>query len=679
MSTSAVTPPPGFELERGEHLAVTPPPGFELEDQASKGPIQLPPGFEPENQTSKDSIQLPPGFELEKSVPPAAPHRPSYGFSKGSSYVSSMSGTKSGQRNSTATQESRDFLGINKPAQTPSATPRYRSQKAQARPDELAAGERIWQGIQDDQVAKFDDLNAAFQPLTRQQATEGLWRESSEYKAATTGGRKPLNRREAALSGTTLPVDPAFDIAAPETSGVPPSLMRSYQGFQGAYGERHLSPVQYDRSTAVPLPEETLDEYTDRIDRIVDEGRPKWIKALRDARGTATQWGHDVAADAAELYLNINGIYREPHPTIVGIARSTAGFVGGMATDPTTYVLGGAGGIAGNAGRRLMATGFSIYASAGAYEQARQLREIWNRPDIPYEQKVEMSTGLALNAAMAGLSARHGLHSPRTIPLEKGFLDEISALGKNAKQDILSRLQEKFNAAVAEKLGERLQRQEPGARGSRSAIAQGSEKLQFKPGDYVMLPNGRGGTIQAVFPEMGVARVKPKNANALTIRLSDIKRHAQPRQRWNPADRPQFSLFSDDKPAAESQLNRRKNRMPSNDNPRLDHTRTRQNEDGSTTYYDRQGQSVTYSQEGFADFSPHSDFRFRVKVPGLTGDHLHDELLANKAAGLKSTPKGYTWHHVEDAETMQLVRKGPHDNFPHTGGASIIKSTRRRH
>lgn len=359
--------------------------------------------------------------------------------------------------------------------------------------------------------------------MTRQQATEGLSRESAEYKAAVTGGRKPLHRRDAALSGTTLPVDPAFDIAPPETSGVPPSMMRSYKGFQGAYGERHLSPVQYDRSTAIPLPGENLDDYTDRIDRILDEGRPKWIKALRDAPGTATQWGHDVAADAAELYLNINGVYREKHPAMVGVARSTAGLVGGMATDPVTYVLGGTGSIAGNVGRRLMATGFSIYSGTGAYEEARQLHEIWNRSDISYEQKVEMSTGLALNVAMGLLSARHGLRSPRTIPLEKGFANEISALGKNAQRDILSRFQEKFNAAVAEKLGERLQRQESEAQGSGSAIAQRSEELRFKPGDGVILSDGRGAAIVDVFPPLERARVQTGPGEFRSVRLSELQ------------------------------------------------------------------------------------------------------------------------------------------------------------
>lgn len=61
MSTPAVTPPPGFELERGEHLAVTPPPGFELEDQQNKDSVQLPPGFELEQSAQSDQVKSPGG------------------------------------------------------------------------------------------------------------------------------------------------------------------------------------------------------------------------------------------------------------------------------------------------------------------------------------------------------------------------------------------------------------------------------------------------------------------------------------------------------------------------------------------------------------------------------------------------------------------------------------------
>jgi len=55
-----------------------------------------------------------------------------------------------------------------------------------------------------------------------------------------------------------------------------------------------------------------------------------------------------------------------------------------------------------------------------------------------------------------------------------------------------------------------------------------------------------------------------------------------------------------------------------------------------------------------------------------------DDDYANAAAGLESTPKDYTWHHVEDGKTMQLVPTDIHDTFPHIGGASVIRNSLKR-
>ncbi|WP_370221743.1 HNH endonuclease [Cytobacillus sp.] len=41
--------------------------------------------------------------------------------------------------------------------------------------------------------------------------------------------------------------------------------------------------------------------------------------------------------------------------------------------------------------------------------------------------------------------------------------------------------------------------------------------------------------------------------------------------------------------------------------------------------------------------------------------------------GLKNTPAGYTWHHVEDGKTMMLVPSDIHGEVRHTGGASLIR------
>jgi len=116
----------------------------------------------------------------------------------------------------------------------------------------------------------------------------------------------------------------------------------------------------------------------------------------------------------------------------------------------------------------------------------------------------------------------------------------------------------------------------------------------------------------------------------------------------------------------------RKPRAPTTKNKNIDHSKTTKNADGSTTYYDKQGRPVTYSEAGYPDFSPYSEAD--VKVAGLKGTIPPDDMLANRAVDLESTPGGYTWHHVEDGTTMQLVPTDIHSTFPHTGGASKIRA-----
>ncbi|WP_442961226.1 HNH endonuclease signature motif containing protein, partial [Pseudogracilibacillus sp. SO30301A] len=46
--------------------------------------------------------------------------------------------------------------------------------------------------------------------------------------------------------------------------------------------------------------------------------------------------------------------------------------------------------------------------------------------------------------------------------------------------------------------------------------------------------------------------------------------------------------------------------------------------------------------------------------------------------GLKSTPSGYTWHHVEDGRTLMLVLTDLYQAVRHTGGAALIRKVWRR-
>ena len=57
----------------------------------------------------------------------------------------------------------------------------------------------------------------------------------------------------------------------------------------------------------------------------------------------------------------------------------------------------------------------------------------------------------------------------------------------------------------------------------------------------------------------------------------------------------------------------------------------------------------------------------------LTGSRSKDFTAANKAAGFKRTPKGYTWHHHENLGKMQLIRTSVHSQFWHRGGVSLSK------
>ncbi|MES2354415.1 MAG: RHS repeat-associated core domain-containing protein [Pseudomonadota bacterium] len=75
--------------------------------------------------------------------------------------------------------------------------------------------------------------------------------------------------------------------------------------------------------------------------------------------------------------------------------------------------------------------------------------------------------------------------------------------------------------------------------------------------------------------------------------------------------------------------------------------------------------------DGFPDFSGVSKASVKIQQ---TGNNATDFARANKAAGLSETPKGYTWHHVEDGATMQLVPRDIHGATAHSGGAALART-----
>lgn len=78
--------------------------------------------------------------------------------------------------------------------------------------------------------------------------------------------------------------------------------------------------------------------------------------------------------------------------------------------------------------------------------------------------------------------------------------------------------------------------------------------------------------------------------------------------------------------------------------------------------------SVPFDRNGFPDFSAWRHPQVADVRIQLTGSRSRDFRLANQAAGLPSTPTGYTWHHHQDPGLMQLIQRKVHADTGHTGG-----------
>jgi hypothetical protein len=102
--------------------------------------------------------------------------------------------------------------------------------------------------------------------------------------------------------------------------------------------------------------------------------------------------------------------------------------------------------------------------------------------------------------------------------------------------------------------------------------------------------------------------------------------------------------------------------------------------EGGLKYTDKFGNSVTYDENGIADFSRYMTSKTGLKeieVKGLTGDQKIDKGLADaeafKRTGIKDFGD-YTWHHVPGTtDKMQLVETAIHQKFTHKGSASEIR------
>lgn len=159
-----------------------------------------------------------------------------------------------------------------------------------------------------------------------------------------------------------------------------------------------LARQAYRNSPAyVPRPQDAPDELDGGVGNIGLKG----MQTVSDAMSAkAGQMGGKLGA---AISPNVPGM-GDARP----IGRAIGSFAGQMATDPTTYALGGL------PESRVISAGFSAMGVHGAAEGAQQLHEVWGREDIPRERKLELGTNIAINALMAGVAGTHSI---------KGFLD----------------------------------------------------------------------------------------------------------------------------------------------------------------------------------------------------------------------------------------------------------------
>ena len=80
---------------------------------------------------------------------------------------------------------------------------------------------------------------------------------------------------------------------------------------------------------------------------------------------------------------------------------------------------------------------------------------------------------------------------------------------------------------------------------------------------------------------------------------------------------------------------------------------------------------IYMSKSGFPIFDDYAIAR--VKISNLTGFNS-DITKANQLHhGSNYSIKGYTWHHLEDGETLILIPSELHDAYKHTGGADLLR------
>lgn len=93
-------------------------------------------------------------------------------------------------------------------------------------------------------------------------------------------------------------------------------------------------------------------------------------------------------------------------------------------------------------------------------------------------------------------------------------------------------------------------------------------------------------------------------------------------------------------------------------------------DNGNWKYTDWEHNSVIYEGDE-PNFDKYA--RQQVDIENMTGDCTTDFAAANKAAPLGRILRDNTWHHKQNARTMQEVNSEIHDRFTHYGARHVLK------
>lgn len=85
---------------------------------------------------------------------------------------------------------------------------------------------------------------------------------------------------------------------------------------------------------------------------------------------------------------------------------------------------------------------------------------------------------------------------------------------------------------------------------------------------------------------------------------------------------------------------------------------------------------LQFNEKGYPDFGPYLIDKVSLGPNERSLNRPQHRKIANERSKFKREPKGYTWHHHQDKDTLELVPTDLHDFVQHTGGFAKMRMDR---